>query len=276
MIRIVTDTSSDITRAEANAMNVELVSLPIHFAEFDYDPEQDQDFSQFYSLLKKAKNSPTTSQPPPKAFEQLFQDAKDAGDSVVAILLSGALSGTFQSAVAAKETVGHPDVYLIDSRTAAMSLRMLVDEAVRLRNEGSSAAEIAREAQALCPRLRLWAQLDTLSYLYKGGRLSKTSALAGNLLGIKPIVTAEKGLVALSGRARNYMGIIQKFIETGFDSAYPVYFAYTPPDDTARKLMQKTIEQCNLAAATMFPLGSLIGAHVGPGCCGLAYVLPLK
>lgn len=272
MIRILTDSASDITPAEAEAMDVALVSLNIHFADQAYDQAADIDYSRFYDLLEHGKAFPTTSQPSPDAFAKVFAQAKEAGDSVVAILISGGLSGTLQAAQIAKDTVGYEDVVLIDSRTAIMPERILVEYAVKLRDAGESVASMVAKVEALIPRVVVFGMLDTLTYLYKGGRLSRTAALAGNLLRIRPIVTAKDGVIALAGRGRNDQALIKKLDELGYDPAFPVYFGYTANDANCRRLMQHTMERYTFTDTGVYPIGGVIGAHVGPNGMAIAFV----
>ncbi len=273
MIRIITDSAADIPRAEARALGVGYVPLSIRFPEYAYDEAQDEDFSIFYKLLAMAKEFPTTSQPPPEPFIAMFQEAKAAGDSVICITLSSKLSGTMQSAQIAKDTVGYENIHLLDSGTVAIAERILVEQAVKLRAEGKDFQTLVAELEALRGRIRLWALLDTLTYLYKGGRLSRTSAFAGNLLRIKPVITIADGIVQLDGKARSYQAVLDRFAQApGFDPAYPVHFGYSSVDDTCLKMARQAQEQFPIVKSGIFPIGSVIGAHAGPGACAVAYV----
>lgn len=275
MVRIVADSAADIAPVEAEAMGVELVSLAISFPRANYDQQRDADTSEFYRLLQADVGFPKTSQPPPEAFAAIFADAREKGDSVVAVLISSGLSGTFQSAQIAKDMVGYQDVYLIDSRCAIMPQRILVERAAEMRDAGSCAAEIAGAMESLRERVRVFGILDTLHYLYKGGRLPRTVALAGDLLHIKPVITARDGVIKLVGRGRNAMSLLNWFTEkVGFDPTYPVYFGFTASDAPCKKLMTHVCEQFRNIRTGIFPIGGTVGAHVGPNGSAISFVLP--
>lgn len=273
MIRIVTDSASGITKTQAQDLGVDRVSLTVRFAEFAYDQEADPDNAQFYKLLERCKQFPTTSQPSPDAFVKVLSEAKEAGEGVVAVLISSGLSGTIQSAKIAGETVAHPDLHIIDSRCAIMPQRILVEYAVKLRNAGVKVKELVREVERIRDRVKVWGLLDTLTYLYKGGRLPRAAALAGNLLGIKPIVTTREGIIALAGRARNFHALLNKFSQApGFDPEFPVYFGYTASSEQAEKMETIVREQHAAARTAIFSIGACIGAHVGPNGVAISYV----
>lgn len=272
MIKVVTDSGADITPREAQEMDIEVVPLKINFPDHPYDQEADEDYDTFYKLLKSEDTFPKTSQPPPEAFARVFEAAKKAGDTVIAVLISGGLSGTVQSAQIAKETVGHEDVHIIDSRTAIMSQRTLVEYAVRLRNAGEGVRDVIRKVEAICQRVRVFGMLDTLTYLYKGGRLSRTAAMAGNLLHIKPLITIKDGAIATSGRGRNFKAIIKQLDEIGFDPDFPVYFGFTADDTNCRKMMDQALANHTIPHTGIFPIGGVIGAHVGPGGMAISFV----
>lgn len=273
MIRILTDSAADITPVQAEAMGVELVSLNIQFPGIAYDQQKDMDFSTFYRLLQTEKTFPTTSQPPPEAFARVFEDAKAAGDETIAVLISSGLSGTIQSAKVAQQTTGYKGLHIVDSLCAIMPQRILVEYAVRLREAGEAFKAIAQKVESIRDRVKVYGMLDTLTYLYKGGRLSRTVALAGNLLHIKPVITAKEGVIALVGRGRNDQALVKRLDDMGFDPDFPVYFGYTADDTNAQKLMKHVLEKYpNIRQTGMYPIGGLVGAHVGPNGMAVSFV----
>lgn len=272
MIRIVTDSSADIPKKEAAQIGVDVVELSVRFPDLAYNQAEDPDFSRFYELLKKTKGFPTTSQPAPADFQWIFEEAKAAGDTVVAILISKGMSGTFQSAEIARQAVGYPDIHLIDSRAAIMPVRILVEYALSLRAAGESVQGLLQKVEAVRDRVKVYGLLDTLTYLHKGGRLPKTVALAGNMLGIKPIVTTKDGQIALAGRGRNALALLSRLEIDGFDPEFPVYFGYSADDTNCLKLMKQASEQFPIRKTGMFPIGSIVGAHIGPGGNAISFV----
>lgn len=278
MIRILTDTASDITPAQAAKMGVELVTIGVHFASTAYDQPADEDFGQFYELLESEKNLPTTSQPAPGDFLPHFTAAKQAGDSLVAILLAGGLSGTVQSAHVAKEMAEYDDIYIIDSKQAAMGQRLLVDYALRLRDSGALAPDIAAVVQSAAPRVRLFAAIDTLKYLRKGGRIPKTAELLGSALGIKPLIELRDGAIEMAGKTRGRAGAVTGLMKLmaendNFDPAMPVYFAYTQNDIPCRNFRKLAVQKFRLKNSTVWPVGPTIGTHIGPGGFAAAWLV---
>ncbi|HML47916.1 MAG TPA: DegV family protein [Clostridia bacterium] len=273
MIRIITDSAADMTVEEARAVGVQLVSLNIQFADRLYRQEEDPDFRNFYRLLENAKELPTTSQPSPEDYAVLYRQARDAGDSVVVVTLSSKLSGTLQSATMAKEMVEGAEVYLVDSLSAVIGQRLLVEHAVRLRDAGKSAQEIADTLQGLRNRVVVWAMLDTLTYLAKGGRMPKGMAALGQLLRIKPIIAIRDGVLAMVQKARGYPALLaQMAAGPDIDRDFPVYFGYTAFEDLCLKCMASARERFHLDYTGLFPVGGLIGAHVGPNCIAVGYI----
>jgi DegV family protein with EDD domain len=221
---------------------------------------------------------PTTSQATPYQFEIAFQEAVDAGDAVVAITLSSKLSGTYQSAViAAAEFPGK--VFVVDSTSAAIGAGILIEYALQLVDRGLSAEDIAKSLLTQRERIYVVAMLDTLEYLKKGGRISKTVAFAGELLSIKPVVSIEGGEVKLLGKARgskqgNNLLVKQIQAAGGVDFSMPLLLGYTGLSDV---LLQKYITDSAILwedyrkELPQTLIGSVIGTHVGPGAVAVAF-----
>ncbi len=273
MVRIFIDSAADITPTEAKKLDVVYIPMPVMFPGIEYDQARDEDFSRFYELLTTSKQFPKTGQGSAEAFEREFKAAKEAGDSVVCVLISAGLSGTVQAAKMTRDAVGHPDVHIVDSGSAIIALRILVEYAVQLRGEGHDAATIAEKTQRLAARTKVFGLIDTLTYLYKGGQLPRTVALAGNLLHIKPVITARKGVIALCGRGRNYQTLLDRLTEgPGYDPAFPVYFGYTVQNETGNRMFRQAQEQFQFKQTGMFPIGAIVGAHIGPNGNAIAFV----
>ena len=160
MIRIVVDSSADYLPAELAEKNIDLVSLRIDIGENTYTGGVDLIGDAFYETLSSRKEFPKTSQPSPQDFLNIFEDAKKKGDSVVCITLSSALSGTYQSAALAKEMAEYEHIYIIDSLSATIMIRIMADYACNLRQEGASAREIAQTIETLKLRVKVVAALD--------------------------------------------------------------------------------------------------------------------
>lgn len=277
-IRIITDSASDITQAEAKEMNITVIPLKTIFGDLEYLDGVTLDHITFYHKLIEGDVLPTTSQISPFDYEERFREAVEQGDDVLCITVSSQLSGCHQSAcIAADEFPGK--VLVVDSRNVAIGERILVQLACRLRDEGKSVAEIHDLLNEKQRSIRLIALLDTLEYLKKGGRISSAAALAGSLLSIKPVIAIENGAVAILGKARgskNGNNMLRDLVEKngGIHFDLPFALAYTGLEDS---LLQKYIADSTslyegkAANLPVYPIGSTIGTHVGPGAIAVAF-----
>lgn len=275
-IRMVVDSTADTTPEVAARVTV--VPLTICFGDQVYVQGEDITNTEFYERLVESDVLPTTSQATPYAFEQVFQEAVEAGESVVAITLSAGLSGTYQSAVlAAAEFPGK--VFVVDSGTVSIGAGILAEYALRLLDDGLSAKEIAEKLEEQKKRVRVLAMLDTLEYLKKGGRISKTVAFAGELLAIKPVLGIEGGKIAMLGKARGSKqanNLLVKEIQDagGVDFSHPLLLGYTGLSDV---LLQKYIRDSaslwdeNREQLPYTLIGSVVGTHAGPGAVAVAF-----
>ena len=198
-VKIITDSASDITQAEARQWDIQVLPLRTIFNGEEFLDGVTIDNHQFFQKLIESDILPTTSQLSPYEYEEAFQAARAAGDEVLCVTLSSKLSGCCQSACIAADTV--PAV-VVDSENVCIGQRILVELAIRLRDAGKSAREISDILEREKRNIRLIALLDTLEYLKKGGRISPAAALAGSLLSIKPVVAVEQGEVTILGKAR--------------------------------------------------------------------------
>ena len=275
MIRIITDSTCDLRPAHRETLGVDVVPLSVHFGDEVFRDGVDITNGEFYRRLRTAETLPSTSQVNPEVFADLFRSYVEQGDQVVGIFLSSALSGTFQSALIARDMVGMGEIHLVDSRTTTFALALLVQQAARLRDEGRSAREIAAEVTALSGRTRLLAMVDTLKYLKMGGRINTATAVVGGLLGINPIITIEHGLVESVGKGRGRKAAFQwmvKFMEDeGADLSLPVAFGSS---DSAEAMAECEGFFRPVIGDTPFSecdIGSVVGTHAGPGAAGIVY-----
>lgn len=276
-IRIITDSTSDISKEEQEKYNIAIVPLKVIFGDTEYREGIDISIEGFYDKLIKAEKVPTTSQPAPDDFLGLFKEASQAGDSVIVMLISSKLSGTVQSAQIAKEMSGYDMIHIVDSKTTIIGLRILIDEAVRMRDEGKGFDEIVDTIEGLKERLVLLAMVDTLEYLHKGGRLSKSSAILGTLLKFKPIITLKEGVISVVGKERGINKAMMRILGTmealgDIDRNYPINLGYTSEISSCSVLSERLSERFGLCGLTMYPVGCVIGTHVGPGACVITYV----
>ena len=277
MTRIITDSTADFTRQEASALGLDIVPLRIRFGAEEYIDGVDITPHQFYEKLVESDVLPTTSQPSPAEFEAAFASALEEAGEVVAITISSALSGTYQSAVIAAEAFGDR-VRVVDSLSASIGEQVIVRRAVQLAAEGLSAAELAGRIEAERGDVCVLALLDTLEYLKRGGRISAAAAFAGGVLAIKPVITLRDGAVVMAGKARgskNGGNLLNQFAEKrGIDFSRPYLLGYTGLSDAL--LMKYAADSGELwrAYAEELPvtaIGSVIGTHGGPGAIAVAF-----
>lgn len=275
-IRIVTDSASDILPPHRPELTV--LPMCVSFGGEQYLDGVELSHRQFYEKLIEGEALPTTSQIAPGQFEDAFRAAVDAGETVVAVVLSAKLSGTWQSAsIAAESFPGR--VFVVDSENATIGERILVERALELMDQGLEAADIAARLEEEKKDIRLVALLDTLEYLKRGGRISPAIAMVGGILSIKPVVAVQEGEVVMLGKARGSKNgsnlLVQEIEKTGgVDFARPHLLGYAGLNDM---LLQKYIEDSSelwaghtdsLPIATV---GGTIGTHVGPGAIAVAF-----
>lgn len=277
MIRIITDSTADLPHKEAQSMGVTVIPLTVSFGETHYRDGIDLAPAEFYDMLENAQKLPTTSQPSPELFLTEFEAAKQAGDEVVCILLSGALSGTCQSAEIARMEVDYDKIYIVDSKNATLALGLLVRRGVERMKQGFTAEEIVADLEKAREHLHLLAVVDTLTYLRKGGRLSGAAAVAGGLLGIKPVVSIDsEGKLGLIGKARGlpgaYLAIFKQIDTLGsIDHTWPVMLGYTGQSKGVEPFVRYIMQNLHMERPTVNSIGAVIGTHAGPGACGIAF-----
>lgn len=274
-VRIIIDSTSDITPDIRS--RVEVVPLTIRFGTKEYVDGITITHKQFYEKLIESDELPTTSQASPDAFAAVFEEVRKTGDSAVVLTVASRLSGTFQSAKIAAQD--YPEIHVVDTKTVAIGGGILAELALQLVDEGMSAAEIAVKLEQERENVRLVALLDTLEYLKRGGRISKTVAFAGGLLSIKPVVAVQDGEILMLGKARGSKQgnnlLIQEIEKAGgVDFDKPLMLGYTGLSDL---LLRKYVEDsarlwqdhCSELPAAM--IGSVVGTHAGPGAVAVAF-----
>jgi DegV family protein with EDD domain len=275
-IRIITDSTCDLSREDQARLGISVVPLTVHFPDASYLDGLEITSEEFYLKLDKSETLPTTSQVSPQAFTEIFKEALDAGDDVVGIFISSEISGTYQSACMAKEALASDRVYIIDSRVATMSLALLVSEAVKARDAGSTAAEIAEHVTQLTKKVRFLAAINTLKYLRKGGRISATTAIIGETLGMKPIVSMIEGKIFNVGKARGMPAAIKEMLKKISkdmpDLRYGVTFCISSTPEIKDKAIALFKNTLNLKEWLVCNIGSVIGTYAGRGVVGFAYI----
>lgn len=278
MIRIIADSTCDLPIALQRELNIDVLPLTIRFGDRVFKDGVDLSHAQFYKMMEKANALPSTSQINPGEFEAKFQTYIDAGDDILGIFLASDLSGTFQSAVIAANSVCPERIFTVDCRSASFATALLIKEAVRLRDEGkASAGEIAKHVQQLANRVHIFAMVDTLKYLRMGGRLSGAAAVLGTALQLHPIMEVYDGRINNIGKARGELGafkaMLKEFKETAPDYRFGVAFGNAAAEERMQRFsafMKPFLKKDT--AIYQGEIGAVVGAHTGPGVVGIAYI----
>lgn len=274
-IYILTDSTADFRPEEAERRGVWVVSLKVQFGNEEFPDVLDH--TAFFQRLAQARELPTTSQAGPDDFLPWFERAKQNEDSVVCLPMAASLSGTCQSALIAREMCGYENIYVVDSTQTVLGLRLLIDLACLLREQGLDAPAIAAELERAKGRVRLLAIVDTLKYLHKGGRLPAAVSIAGELLKVKPIITLRDGQLGLVGKgvgAKGSLSALMKLIggNLASDPRLPVYYGYTADDTLCQSLIALAQDTFGPHRHEVHPVGAVIGTHVGPGAAVVVYL----
>lgn len=275
-IRIITDSASDIGAPQRDDLTV--LPLSVSFGDEVYLDGVTISHHEFFEKLIESDLLPTTSLISPSTFEAEYKKAADAGEKVLVITLSSRLSGTYQSAVIAAEDFGD-NVYVVDSLNATIGEQILVKYALELLDKGMGIKEIADTIETAKSSIHILGLLDTLEYLKKGGRISKTVAFVGGALSIKPVVTVKDGEVVMLGKARgsrNGSNFLIKEIENadGVDFSRPFALGYTGLNDAMLQKYIKDSESLWAGYTEELPISSIgatIGTHVGPNAVAVAF-----
>lgn len=274
-VRIIIDSTTDQIPAVKDRLMV--VPLTVHFGDEEYIDGVTITHKQFYEKLVETDVLPTTSQATPAAFEHVFEEVKKAGESAVVLTLSAKLSGTCQSAMIAAQD--YENIYVVDCGSVAIGAGILAELALQLADSGMCAEEIAARLEEEKKNVRIIAMVDTLEYLKRGGRVSKTVALAGGLLNIKPVLSVADGEISMLGKARgskqgNNLLVTEIRKAGGVDFSKPVLLGYTGLSDA---LLQKYMEDSKALweegteTLRYTAIGSVIGTHAGPGAIAAAF-----
>lgn len=272
-IRIITDTSSDLSYAEAYNRGIHMVSMTINVDDASYADGIDLSRSDFYDMLLSDTIVPKTSQPTPGDFLPYFEQAKANGDDIIAIVISGALSGTLQSAQTAKDLCGYNRIHIVDSRCASAGVQFLIFEAQRMALEGASIKEIIDRLESVKHRIRIYLGLDTLKYLYRGGRLSRIEAGIGTLANLRPLLCLKDGGLDVAAKCIGSKKAIKKLSEIiasyRRDPAFPMAFIYSYDSTNCRALMDFFPAS---GKGEPLEIGPTLSAHAGTGVYGAIFV----
>lgn len=270
-INIVTDSTSYISKDFVEKNDIKVVPLSYVFDGETSTEGFKGEFEEFFNKLETTKLFPTTSQPSTGEFYNVFKECLEEDNEVIAIVISSKLSGTYNSAVLAKNMLEDKRVTIIDSETSASNLRFLVEDALRLANEGKSSEEIVSYINKKKKGMHILLTTGSLEYLRRGGRLSSVGSTVGNLLNIKPIIELQEGELNLIEKVRGTNKALSYMVNKIPKDVEKISICQISNMGVAEKLGEELASKFPNAIISIDDLGPVIGAHLGPKTLGLLY-----
>ena len=259
MIKFMVDSGSDYDVNEAKEKGIAFVPLSITFDNDTYKDGIEISRSEFYKRMREEDIFPKTAQPSPQAFLDVFEEAKANGDQIIGVMLSGGISGTYQS--------------------ANIAIKIMVDYGMQLRDEGKTVDEIVEALEELKSRISINLAIDNLENLYKGGRLTKMQAGFGNFAKLKPVISIPEGTLIVKGkfigRKKAIAGLVSYIEGMDLDERFPIYGIYSDGTENLDNFVKK-VEEKGIKFKECYQIGPTIGTHVGPETFGFIAVEKAK
>ncbi len=275
-IKIICDTMNDVPKDIIEKYDIEMLPATIIFEGNEYRAGIDIDGDEFYKILRSSENMPSTSQITYTTFKDTFEKYINEGKKVLYLAGSSAASGTYQSAIIAKNDIESEDIHIFDTYSLCIGGGMLITEAARMVMEGKDINYIINKLEEYKEKAEVYFSVDSLDYLYKGGRISGTKAAIGTILNIKPILKIEDGLVKQKGQVRGSKKIIPALIEQlksqiGDDfSDKEVYVGYGDDIEECNKFVERVKSELSPKSVKVFQIGACVACHSGPDVFGIA------
>jgi len=275
VVRIVTDSTADLTPEQQRAAGITVVPLNVHFGDQVFRDHVDLTTDEFFRRLKASSQLPRTSQPSVGVFEEAYRTLLEGGDEIVSVHLSSKVSGTFNSALMAAQSVGDGKVDVVDSLSTSMALGFMALEAADLARAGRDRQTVTECLRGLVAKARVICVVDTLTYLERGGRIGKARALLGSLLNVKPILQLKDGEVVPLGRARGRPQALNRLVELlerdGKVSRLAIMHGAAKAD--AEQLRARVASTYPGVDIQLTEIGAVLGTHTGPGVIGFTYLV---
>jgi DegV family protein with EDD domain len=272
-IKIVTDSTADLTRELIEEYNIEVVPLTVHIGEESFK-DGSLTLDEFFDKMKKSTTFPTTSQVNPQDFHDVYKKYLDEGYKILSIHISSALSGTGQSAQIAKDMLESEDIVIIDTMNVSAGIMISLIEAGKMVKAGKSLQEIEAEVRSHKDRIKLLAAFDTLENLVRGGRLSKAAGAVGGILGIKPILNIKDGRLEMKDKVRGTKKALKALTDFAAEAKVKpgteVVLIHAKADDMVNPI--KAIFDSKGVSCRIVPVGTVIATHGGPGFAGVFYL----
>lgn len=271
IIKVVTDSGADLPPSVAAELNITVVPLAINFESERFRDGVDISPDVFYDRLRAGEH-PSTTQPSPADFAEVYAKIGKEADVIISCHLSGEMSGTVQSAALASRESDVP-VHVLDTRSASMGIGHIAVEAARMAQEGMDVEHILSRLQSIIERQKALFIVDTLEYLQRNGRIGRAQAFVGGLLNIKPLLTLEDGVVSPLERARGRVAALGRLFDSlaaQYDDE-PIYASLVHADvaEEAERVKEQLMSRFNVQQLIVTQLGPTIGTHTGPGTLGV-------
>ena len=273
-IKIITDSTADLSKELYEKYDIEVLPLLINFGEESYLDGVEITPQEVFERIEKEDVLPTTAQVIPNRFIEAYKKYLSEGYKIISIHMSSAMSGTYQSACIAKEALETQDIVVIDSQNVTAALGMLVIKAAKLRERGYNIAKMEEELNNIKQKIKVSIYFNSLEYLVRGGRISKTAGIVGGILSIKLILEIKEGLMSVKDKLRGNKKSVNKIISdlenANLDDQVPVILIDVNNIEIKEALRQYM--KSNKVNFVECPVGSTVSIHSGPGCCGLVFL----
>jgi DegV family protein with EDD domain len=272
-VRVVTDSTCDIPAELAEELGIRVVPIYVMFGQETYRDRVDMGTDEFFDRLVTNNVHPTTSVPSPKDFADVYNDLAEESDEIISIHLTAKESGTYNSAVLARDLVEKQcRIEVVDSQSISMSLGMLVIAAARAAQSGANLEQVADMVRRNVPQVHLMILVDTLKYVIRGGRLNRASGLVGTVLRVRPLLTLKEGDLSPAGVARTKAKAVERLygFANSFSRVKELAVAYTTDHEEADSLLQRLKDAFPNARSYLTRVGPSLGTHAGPGAMGVA------
>jgi DegV family protein with EDD domain len=276
-MKIIIDSTADLPKELIQKYDVEIVPLTIHLGNRSWNDFYDVKPDEYYELLRKSSEFPTTSQPTPQDFVNAYSPYVEKGEAILSVHLSSKLSGTFQSASLAKSQFPGAQIEVVDSLQASFALSIIVVICAERAKKGDSLKEIADFAREIGPQIETYFSVDSLEYLHRGGRIGKAQAFLGTLMKIKPLLKVVKGEVQPIEKIRTRDKLLNRFVELVDQAAREhsrLLLAVGESDNSEvmTDLLSRIEKIPGVTLIFRCKLGGVITSHAGPGALGIAFV----
>lgn len=272
-VKIVTDSTADLPPELAKELGISVVPIYVRFGNETYRDIIEISHDELYSRLANDSTHPSTSQPPPSDFAEVYRQLSQEADEIVSIHVSSKLSGTYQSALNAANTFKESHVQVVDSMAVSMGLGLTVITAARLAQAGHNISTIMEEVKQAVSQTKMMGLLDSLKYLARGGRVGKAKSLLGGILNVKPLLFLKDGEIHPSGLARTRGKGLERFVDNikGALGVQEAAIVYSTSHEEAHSLKERIGSFFDKSRIHISQLGPALGAHGGPGTLLMAF-----